>query len=103
LKDEFGNEVVITEKINADGSKTITTEKIGKDGKKIIIKEKIDKYGKKTIIQKQMVVGKDGKIHVEKLILDEKGLVFLHEFYHLFLLPFVSGLWFFSHIYQFFL
>ena len=31
-KDEFGNDVIIQEILNADGTKTTITEKIGKDG-----------------------------------------------------------------------
>lgn len=50
MKDEFGNDIIVTEKINADGTKSIVTEKIDKNGNKIVIEEKIDKSGKKTVV-----------------------------------------------------
>lgn len=78
MKDENGNDVWVTETINADGTRTIVTEKIGKNGERVIIEEKIDKDGKKTIVniiiilftiitiillqtEKRVVIGKDGK------------------------------------------
>jgi hypothetical protein len=32
IKDEFGNDMIVTETINADGSKSIVTEKIDEFG-----------------------------------------------------------------------
>jgi len=54
MKDANGNDVWVTETINADGSRTIVTEKIGANGERIVIEEKIDKNGKKTVVKKMI-------------------------------------------------
>jgi len=49
MKDKNGNDIMIQEIINPDGTRTIITEKIDANGNKIVTREIINKDGTKTI------------------------------------------------------
>ena len=71
MKDEFGNDIIVQEIINADGTRTIITERIDEFGNKVITKEIINKDGTKTIFTEKIDANGNKTIIEEKV--DKKG------------------------------
>ena len=71
MKDENGNDIIVQEIINADGTRTIITERIDEFGNKVITKEIINKDGTKTIFTEKIDANGNKTIIEEKV--DKKG------------------------------